>query len=279
MAIDITAPPAGNAAGGVPGSEAPGALAPPAVAPVPAIPQKFQAADGTLDGNKVLTSYLALEQQQSAGPGVPPAAAPPVEPGATPQIEAAPALGDASTIDAFVQSVGLDSSEISERFALKGALTPSQYEAFEKKGHIPRVMVDDYMRNVFENFQAKATAETTKAHALVGGADRMTNLMAWAGQNLTPAERGDLQTRLNNPATLVSAVSEVFGRQQLATSGAGAQPLVEGGSGVGSGGAQGFRTQLEQQTAYNDPRYRVDTVYRAKVDARMAATNALALVD
>ncbi|MDC0248043.1 hypothetical protein OAK00_02695 [Pelagibacteraceae bacterium] len=150
---------------------------------------------------------------------------------------------------------GLD--KFYNEFAETGELTEKSYEELAKKG-LDKSLVDSYIQGQ----KSVADAQTKTIQDIAGGKDQYSELVEWAGKNLTEAE----QTTFNNMVDGGDIEQAKFAVQGLMTR-AGANPkqpsLFEGTSDVVSKDA--FTSVSQVTDAMNDPRYEKDPAYRKEV--------------
>tara|TARA_R110002012_G_scaffold316132_1_gene530755 strand:- start:163 stop:921 length:759 start_codon:yes stop_codon:yes gene_type:complete len=99
---------------------------------------------------------------------------------------------------------------------------------------------------------------------LVGGDEAYTNLVGWAGQNLSDneVEMYDYVMEQGNPAAMYFAVSALYSKYSDSI---GVEGEMLTGSAARSTRANAFRSQAELVRAIEDPRYENDPAYRNDV--------------
>jgi len=107
----------------------------------------------------------------------------------------------------------------------------------------------------------------------VGGQDAYSETLAWAAENLTPAEVAAYDNVVNsgNKDAIFFAVQALNQRYRDAVGFEGKQ--VSGKAVKNS--IKGFRSQAELARAISDPRYRNDPAYRMDVEEKLAASGDL----
>jgi hypothetical protein len=107
----------------------------------------------------------------------------------------------------------------------------------------------------------------------VGGQDAYSETLAWAAENLTPAEVAAYDNVVNsgNKDAIFFAVQALNQRYRDAVGFEGKQ--VSGKAVKNS--IKGFRSQAELARAISDPRYRNDPAYRMDVEDKLAASGDL----
>lgn len=233
----------------------------PAAAPV--IPDKFKAADGSLDQAKLLASYGELESKLSQGK---PAEAAPAAQEAAPDAEAKPGAkierkeGEAASADTpSPLTTALDAVKTAFE---GGELTDDHLKPLLDAG-LPREMIDTY----FAGLRAiESTIELT-AHQVAGGKDAFEAMRSWAATALTDAELDDYNTRAANPQTAKQAVEWLAAKHATANPSEGR--LVEADPASGATGGDTFGSQHEVTVAMSDARYKVDPAYRQAVAEKL----------
>jgi hypothetical protein len=107
----------------------------------------------------------------------------------------------------------------------------------------------------------------------VGGQDAYSETLAWAAENLTPAEVAAYDNVVNsgNKDAIFFAVQALNQRYRDAVGFEGKQ--VSGKAVKNT--IKGFRSQAELARAISDPRYRNDPAYRLDVEEKLAASGDL----
>ena len=110
-------------------------------------------------------------------------------------------------------------------------------------------------------------AEANQIKNSVGGEKEYSNIVTWAGQNLSKPEVEAFDTLINtgNIAQIKLAVAGMKAQYQNANGYEGR--MLQGKAAKTSDG--GFRSQAELVAAMGDPRYDTDPAYRAEVIAKL----------
>lgn len=234
----------------------PAAVAPEAPVRPEHVPEKFWNAEtGVVDTAAWAQSYKELEQKQSQ-PKTPEQQQAAPE-GKTPEEQAAAAL----------ESKGLKMDTFSQEFAQNGALSAESFAALEAAG-IPKPMVDAYIAGQ----QALAAQVQAQGFEVAGGKDQFEQMVKWAATGLTPGEIAAYDAAVTGGSVdqMKLAVAGLRARYEAAN---GREPGLLGGK-PGSGNAPGYASRAEMTTDMKDPRYGKDPAFRAKVEAKLAATTA-----
>lgn len=211
------------------------------------IPDKFKNKDGTLNTEALLKSYTELESSRGKPAEKPAEITPPTD------------TAKAITAD--------DMKALSEEFAKNGKLSDESYKSLAGKGH---------SKEVVDTFIAGQTALAQQYNAAleqaVGGKERLTNLLEWAGSNLTAAEIESANSILKggNAAAAKIVLDGLHARQVAAV---GETPDLVNAEGSVTSGIKPFRSNEEMVTAMSDKRYKTDEAYRQDVAKRLAVTN------
>lgn len=198
--------------------------------------------------------YKALEAKLGA-PKVPPS----TEPATSLQIPDAPAAPKPTTVEAILQTAGLEPAALAATFATDGKLSAEQYAALEKVGyHQPAV--DAFLRG--QQAEAKLgamNAQQVRADAMkiVGGEEQFAHLAEWARVNCTQQERDTFNSMVDGekatPETVRMAMAWLNDRHGSATG------RVQGSGMPTTMGAApqlaAFGSQHEMVAAMKDPRY------------------------
>ena len=166
-----------------------------------------------------------------------------------------------------VQQRGLE--KFYNEFAETGALTDKSYNELAKQG-LDKDLVNSYI----DGQKAVADKNTKAIQDVAGGAENYTELVNWAGKNLSEAE----QTTFNNMVDGGDVEQAKFAVQGLMMkSGTNSNPnqtkLFEGTSDITSPDAY---TSVSQVTdAMNDPRYEKDPSFRKEVENKISRSKVI----
>lgn len=222
------------------------------------VPEKFWNAEtGVIDTAAWAQSYKELEQKQSQGKTE------------TPQTPAAGTEGAATddAAKAALESKGLKLDDFSAEFQTTGALSDGSYQKLAEAG-IPKPMVDAYIAGQ----QALAAQVQAQGFEVAGGKEQFEQMVKWASTGLTPGEIAAYDAAVTGGSVdqMKLAVAGLRARYEAAN---GREPGLLGGK-PGSGNAPGYASRAEMTTDMKDPRYSKDPAFRAKVEAKLAATTA-----
>lgn len=210
------------------------------------LPEKFKTPED------MAKAYAELEKKQSE-----------VKPAAEVAKPLTPA--EATTL---VTDAGLDMAKLTKEFAEQGTLSESSLMALTAKG-IDRATVNAFI----EGQKAVAAQMTTSLAAIAGGADGLKVVYAWAQTALSAEEIATYNAVVDsgNIAGARLALQGLVARHQVSE---GVDPkLVNATGGAPAGTAESFASRAEMTDAIRDKRYAKDPAYRAKVEARIAATD------
>jgi hypothetical protein len=234
----------------------------PSTPAAPVVPEKFRAADGTLDTAKLLASYGELETKLSSGkpaeadPAAQEAAAEEAKPGA--KIER-----KADEPGAATESAPLATALETVRTAFEGGeLTDDHLKPLLDAG-LPREMIDTY----FAGLKAIESSIELAAHEAAGGKDNFEAMRSWAASALTDAELDDYNSRAADPKTAKQAVEWLAAKHSAANPAEGR--VLEANSASGASAGDVFASQHEVTTAMADPQYKVDSAYRQRVAEKL----------
>ena len=135
---------------------------------------------------------------------------------------------------------------------------------------IPREMIDQYI----EGQKSIMNSLFDDVYSTVGGEDNYNNMLAWAGENLSPDEQEIFNESVvsGTPAHMMFAVKSLASQWQSQTSGR--TPLLQGSTGSADASG-GFRSLAELTSAMKDARYTQDPAYRKDVEMRLANSDIL----
>lgn len=167
---------------------------------------------------------------------------------------------------------GQDVSKFSKMFAETGKLDETAYEELSKMG-FPKEAVDAYIAG--QTIPAKiAEDEVTAVKAVAGGDEGYSQLISWAGINLSPEEISVFNKAIDTGDKDI-AILAVEKLQSKFESAKGKPPKLISGKPSDARGGVGFRSSAEVVAAMKDPRYKTDPAYRADVEQRLAFSNVL----
>ena len=157
-------------------------------------------------------------------------------------------------------------TQLGTEFSTTGAVSD---EAVEKLSEMDsKDLVAAYLKyNAKTTTAALQQTQINDIMSSVGGAEAYGEMIAWAGENMDPADVADFNavTATNNPAAIKFAV------QALSTQWKGAEgyeaPLVTGKKAASK--SKVFRSQAELSRAIADPRYSTDPAYRMDVEEKL----------
>jgi hypothetical protein len=169
--------------------------------------------------------------------------------------------------EAAVASAGLDMATLTSEYAEKGELSETSIAALAKVG-IPKEMVDDYIAGQ----EARAVAQVSKVHALVGGEAEYKALVTWAATNLSDADKTVFNKNIAADFDSQRLVVESLQGKYIKAVGSAPKGLImgEGAPPVG----QGYESRAQMTTDMSDPRYAKDSAFRAKVIEKLSKTTA-----
>lgn len=156
---------------------------------------------------------------------------------------------------------GLDFSALTAKYADKGELDDSDYEALDKAG-IPR----DTVENFIKGQEALARQYENEVLSAVGGREAYNDLSKWAAENLSEGqlkayneavESGDVEKAQFAVEGLRAKFESANGREP--TSRVSAQPSTKGPV---------YESRAEWVADMQDPRYWSDEGFRAKVERK-----------
>jgi len=166
-----------------------------------------------------------------------------------------------------VENKGLD--KFYNEFAETGALTDNSYAELAKQG-LDKTLVDSYI----EGQKLVADTQTKQVQDVAGGKERYSELVEWAGKNLSEAEQkvfndmvdsGDVETAKFAVQGLMSKANVNYNPNQ--------PDLFEGTSDIIS--ADAFTSVSQVTDAMNDPRYEKDPTFRKEVENKLSRSKVI----
>ncbi len=166
-----------------------------------------------------------------------------------------------------VQDKGLD--KFYNEYAETGELSENSYTELAKQG-LDKTLVDSYI----EGQKLVADTQTKTIQDVAGGKEKYSELVDWAGKNLSEAEQkvfndmvdsGDVETAKFAVQGLMTKAGSTYNPNQPS--------LFEGTSDITSPDAY---TSVSQVTdAMNDPRYEKDPSFRKEVENKIARSKVI----
>ena len=242
------------------------------------VPQKFKGADGTVNVDALMASYLELEKSKSAAPADT-SAADAATLAAKSGLDAAAALANSSEptsaeslADALTEPKAPEASEmwtaINAEFAKTGTISDESAKLLVASGADPAILV-----TFNAGLAATQKADMATAADMVGGKEALDTTLAWAKENLSADEKASIIPQLRG-AQAETILMGLHARRIAATAPSG---QVDTNTLAGGTLPQGnpdlnlkpFRDWSEQQHAMADPRYKTDPDYRAICETRL----------
>lgn len=190
----------------------------------------------------------------------------PKDPEETPKAEE-PAPEQAA--EQAVESAGLDMGALEAKYAEKGSLEDSDYEALEKAG-ITRQTVDNYIAGQ----EAQGLLLRNEVFNSVGGEEQFNAIAEWASSNLTADELQRYNAAIDsNDMNAVKSAVEVVSMKYTAAMGK--EPSLLNGDNGNSSSADVFMSTAQLTAAMSDPRYETDPAYRDAVAAKLGRSGIL----
>lgn len=234
--------------------------APVVIAPKPeGVPDKFYNAEtGEVDYASLTKSYVELEKSKSKPPEPPK-----VEPKAD---DKTPPAEDAA--NKAVADAGLDMTSLSAEYAESGELSKESYDKLAKAG-IPNDMVDNYI----EGQLAKVEVMRTQAYTITEGSEGYTAMVDWAKANATPEEikAYNIAVNSNIPTIREYAIKDMWTKYGNDSGNTG-KDLITGKVNT-KVGSNAYQSRAEMMVDMNDPKYKTDPAFRAKVSEKLGRSN------
>lgn len=178
----------------------------------------------------------------------------------------APAPSEATTADAkaAVEATGVDYSALQSEYETDGALSDATYTKLASVG-FDRATVDSFIAGQ----EALGQSLVATAHAESGGPENFAAMTAWARSAMTPAEINAFNNAVGgSKEEMLLAVRGLKASYENAN---GRQPNLLGGRSP-QGNTSGYASRAEMTAEIRDPRYSKDPAFRARVQARIGAS-------
>ncbi len=197
----------------------------------------------------LLKAYQELEKKQSQAPTTP------TIPEETKTPETPTETPTGLTDESFTEYVN--------EFNKDGSISDKSYADLAKQG-LPKAVVDNYIAGQV----AVTQAAVSSAQEVVGGEEAYNDLIGWAVENLSDAQKADFNTKVTsgNPETARDAIEYLQFKR-----GGNAEPQarrVQGQALDNSSGVKVFKDIGELRVAHANPLYGHDKHYTETIDKR-----------
>lgn len=232
----------------------------PEIPPKPeGIPDKFyNSTTGEVDYKSLAKSYVELEKSKGK-PAEESKDSPKGETDKTPEDSPAEDAANKAVSDA-----GLDMATLSKEYQDSGSLSEESYAKFAKAG-IDKDTVDDYI----EGQKARVQVMRNQAYQLTDGAEGYQAMIEYAKANLSPAEITAYNSAINSKdeSTRDLALRGLWAKYSDDT-GANGKTLITNKTN-GKVGDGTYQSRAEMMADMNDPKYKSDPAFRAKVQTKL----------
>lgn len=179
--------------------------------------------------------------------------------------EEPPAEGDTPSIEFF--------APYRQEFIQTGDVAPENRSKIAERlkplfGDMAEAVVNDYI----EGSKVRRDNVTRELMDAAGGNDQYTAMVAWAKDNLSPAEK-EAYNRQVNSGDVHSAKFAIEGLRAKFEKVNGRAPNLVTGNGDIAPSTAAFKSVQEMTKAMMDPRYKTDAAYRKSVEQRVAISN------
>jgi hypothetical protein len=245
------------------GAENP-AVAAAAAASAPVVPDKFKNADGSVNTESLLASYVELEKKQGT-PKADDKAAPATEQKVDEtkpeekKVEE-PKSDVEQNVSEVLKANGLDLGEFNTEYAKDGTLSEDSYKKLAEKG-FSKATVDQFIAG-----QVAASASLiTEVKAIAGGDEAYGQMVEWAKASMKPEEIAEFNEAVSSgkPGIIKAAVQMMKSKYAASE---GIDPSLINAGGKPSG--EVFSSWNEVEAAMNDKRYGKDPAYTKMIEQK-----------
>ena len=170
---------------------------------------------------------------------------------------------------------GIDFQDMNTRWQATGQLQDQDYGQLQEAG-FTKDMVDSYLSGL-QYRQAQDTELATRDVVSIknefGGESQYNEMITWASKNLTDSEQKAFNNMIKTP-DLDQIRMAVAGIQANYQAQGNREPSLIGGKAARNVGER-FESTAQVVAAMNDPLYKTDPAYRAKIEAKIARSNVL----
>jgi hypothetical protein len=239
------------------------------------VPAKFLKEDGTVDNDKLLASYLALESNRNGKETAADESV--VEPVVEDEDGDDEAKGDATEnpqLAAFLKEKGFDMATINKEFYEgEQSFTPERLaelnEAFGEETVANHIRGVKAANSSATDAQEAATAEV---YAVTGSEDNFSSMMKHFEDNggTVHAERYNAALDSDNMSALRAVVADMYVDYRANAT---LEPTRRVAAMDSNTATVGYSSQAEMRKDLRNPEYRQDPSFRAKVEAKAAVSN------
>ena len=173
------------------------------------------------------------------------------------------------TVGNRLEEAGVNYSKINEYWQQNGEITDKHYKELEKAG-FPKSLIDTHL-NGLRNEATVLESDLTAIKDTYGGEDAFTAMQYWARDNLTEAEKNAYSNGINS-GNLETVKLTVAGLHARYSNAVGSEPnLISGKAATYS--ADKFESTAQLEEAMNDPKYKRDPAFRAKVEEKLSRSS------
>jgi len=173
-----------------------------------------------------------------------------------------------------LEEAGIDYSDMNIRWQQSGELSDGDYKQLEGAG-FTRQMVDAYLSGL-QYKAAQDTALTARevmdVKSQYGGDQGYSDMLQWAGQNLSQEEINAFNKIVNGSNDMAQVKLAVAGLHSRYTAAEGREPRLLAGRSTRSAGEK-YESTAQLVEAMSDPKYKSDPAYRRKVQERLARSS------
>ena len=173
------------------------------------------------------------------------------------------------TVGNKLEEAGVNYTKINEYWQENGEITDKHYKELEKAG-FPKGIVDAHLGGL-KNQADVYESDLVEIKNTYGGEEAFTSMQLWARDNLTDAEKSAYTAGINSGA-LETVKLTVAGLHARYSNAVGSEPdLISGKAATYS--SDKFESTAQLEEAMNDPRYRKDPAFRAKVEDKLGRSS------
>ncbi len=238
------------------------------------VPDKFKKEDGSVDLESLAKSYIELEKQFHAKPQEEKVIPPEVQEIAEKQEFRIPEIKKEEVVEEDnTPMTSLDYKEWGAELARTGQLSEETRNGIKAKTNLSDEMLNDWVLAQ----RSRNKEHFVTAANMVGGTERLSSVLNWATNNLTPEQSGIVNERLAGPdyEITLNGLVNMYDKA-MANAPKTQEPVPPQNRAPAPSGrsiVEGFPSYGQFQQARSDPRYMQDSVYRQAVEERMVKTN------
>ena len=227
------------------------------------LPEKFSSVE------QMAEAYKHLETKMSSGEEAPATNESVEESDAAETESASSTESTPNEVGELLESKGLEFDKFQSEYDSEGGISEASMAELEAAG-LPKTLVDSWIRGQ----EALMNDYETAVYDVAGGQESYSELVSWAGDNLTQSEAAAFDKAVDS-RDLDMVKLAVAGLQSRYQAAEGSTPQLLQGDASQDAAGGAFSSVAEMSSAMRDPRYQTDAGYRQQVAEKLSRSNIL----